>query len=801
MDFDLTARTARLSVGEFADFTVGPRDGGDGPTGLWRAQLGSLWHREMQAQATADHPDARFEVTTAGAVFHRGWTVHLTGRIDQVLTTAGGDPWLREIKTVLRAVPRPESELRDEYPAYFAQLATYVALQRIAAPTQPVRAELVFVETGSGLSQSIVLSASDDALFSARLERVVAFLDLQHRRLERRHTLVFRPAFANLRPGQEDTRERLQAALHAGRFTAFEAPTGFGKTGVMLEAALTALRAGACDRIVYLTSKATGQLHVVDTLAAMTAPTCNPIGYKPISTETDVPTRIAVWQVRNKGEHCVNHTFHCVRDECRFLQELEARWPASGLDRFHRSETESRDIKALRTAGLNAAICPYEITRTALAFQDVWVGDYNYVFAPRNRTLFENQPDWNPARTLLIIDEAHNLPARVADAHSHACTARDLLAIMPALDHANVPAGLRRDWETLALLIGGIQPADALDLATEEDLLEAISRIADQVPLTALDYARLGPEAADRLWQTLELTEWLRRPDLVKLLWAPAAGVVRFDCLDAAAVTGGILRQFGHTVLASATLGPAEHFAAGLGLEPAEIGRLEALTPWRDQSFDVAVDLRVDTRYARRGQHYATTAATVVRLSHAAAQCVVVFFPSYAYAERIARQVEDDGHPTRVAVQPRLPDLAAQTAWVEQAFALNDALFLVLGSSFAEGIDLLGGRATHAMVVGPALPEVNARQRSRLTALERDGLSREDAFDRVYRVPGLQKVNQGLGRLVRAPGQRARILLHCNRFIEPAFARLLASDYQFGQHVTTTAELDAWLDSPADPPR
>lgn len=101
-------------------------------------------------------------------------------------------------------------------------------------------------------------------------------------------------------------------------------------------------------------------------------------------------------------------------------------------------------------------------------------------------------------------------------------------------------------------------------------------------------------------------------------------------------------------------------------------------------------------------------------------------------------------------------------------------LFLVLGSSFAEGIDLRGGRVSHAMVVGPALPEVNARQRSRLDELERTGASRDAAFDRVYRIPSLQTVNQGLGRLVRAPGHRTRVLLHGQRFVEVAFARLLA---------------------------
>ena len=100
---------------------------------------------------------------------------------------------------------------------------------------------------------------------------------------------------------------------------------------------------------------------------------------------------------------------------------------------------------------------------------------------------------------------------------------------------------------------------------------------------------------------------------------------------------------------------------------------------------------------------------------------------------------------------------------------------------------------SHAMVVGPALPEVNPVQKARMENLSH--LGREGAFERVYAVPGMQKVNQALGRLVRAPGQRATVLLHCCRFVEPRYARLLAPDYQNGVVISSDAELAEWLDS------
>ena len=212
MDFSLDARTARLSVGEFSDFTLSPRESSGGPQGIWRAQLGTYWHQQLRAQATAEHGSAaEFEVSIEGRVFHRGWTLTFNGRIDQLLRLAPkplpekflptGDAALRpvppspsavvlrEIKTVTRPLPADESELRRDYPGYFTQLATYVALARLGAlgpAVSTLSSQLIFVETASGLAQTLALTSADEHLFRVKLERVTEFLDLRLRAREQR---------------------------------------------------------------------------------------------------------------------------------------------------------------------------------------------------------------------------------------------------------------------------------------------------------------------------------------------------------------------------------------------------------------------------------------------------------------------------------------------------------------------------------------------------------------------------------------------------------------------------------------
>jgi DNA excision repair protein ERCC-2 len=789
MHFSLETRTVSLSVGEFAGFSLGPSDSGGGSQGIWRAQLGQHWHNELQKRTLAETPAAQFEVVIDGRITHRGWTFELNGRIDQVV----GDT-LREIKSVMRPLPAEETDLRTDYPSYFLQLAAYAVLVRASSLNSQLstfnrsalRAELIFVEAGSGLAQTIALSAFDEALVHHQLDALVEFLNLRLRATERRRSLHFHPAFPSLRAGQETIQQDLLSALSSQPSALlFEAPTGYGKTGCVLEFALGQMKAGRFARLIWLTGKSTGQLQVVHTLSQMTAG--SPLGF---------------WQIRNKSEHCVNHTFHCVRDGCDYLKDCADRWPGSGLAKFYLDDRQPHDLDTLRTAGREARICPYEITRASLAFNDVWIGDFNYVFAPDNRNLFYNQPGFDPAETLLVIDEAHNLPSRVAGAHSHRATDTDARLLLADLDHLQAPATLVIAMEEWTRLLASLRPAESLDPATEAEVHDHVVKLANLVTTQPLDYAALGPHHAETLWSFAQLAEFMDDSRLTKLLWVARDGELEFTCVDAAPAIGETLKTFGGAILMSATLQPYAEFAASCGLE--SFATLHAPTPWRAGAYDVAVDLRVSTTYRDRATHYATTAETIEALHRASSaqrsalssqpaafRAVAVFFPSYAYAEAVLRALENNGSVLRVALQPKLPDLTAQTAWIEENLALSDALFLVLGSSFAEGIDLLGGRVSHAMVVGPALPEVNAVQKARLDALA--GLGRDAAFRRVYQIPGLQKVNQALGRLVRAPGQHAKVLLHCQRFAEPSYAALLAADYQMFAEIASDGDLREWL--------
>jgi len=782
MHVSITDRTIALNAREFAEFSTGPGAGGFGRMELWRAQLGQVWHATMRDQLAAVDPDARFEVPIETTVPWRGWRVTLTGRIDQVVMRAGSAV-VREVKTVMQPLPTDPSSLKSHYADYFRQLAVYQCLHREpGAPAGILAGELVFVEPATGITQVLAQDPeAAHALFDARLAELCAFTEQRRAGLERLRTLRFAPAFATPRPGQETILDDLRAAASRSPVVLLEAPTGYGKTGCTLEYALEALASGQLTRLIYLTGKSTGQLEVVRQIRAMVGD----------------PPGASFWQVRSKAEHCINETFHCVPEVCPHLADQEVRWPSSGLQRFSQDASLPRDLETLRGAGRAVSICPYEITRASLPFADIWIADYNYIFAPANRGFLADMPGFEPAQTLLVIDEAHNLPSRVADAHSSELTHEAARVALAALDATGAPAPLVAAWERLALFLARIESVDELTPEAAADLHDLLGGVAAAMQAASLDLPALGPAASDTLFRAAGLHASAESGGRMQpeLLWSPARGVVRFTCTDASTAIGETLHDFGHVLFLSATLSPIDSFVRACGLAHLDPppAHLVAPAPWRDMAYDVAVDTRVDTRYEHRARHEGTTARTIAALKGPEVSGpVVAFFPSFAYAARIEQRLRAERPDLRCAVQPRGVDLPAQRAFIEESLLLADVVLLVLGGTMAEGIDLLGGRVSRAVVVGPALPEVNAIQRARLAASRAP--DRDAAFREVYQIPGMIKVNQALGRLVRAPGQRAKVLLHCRRFALPGYRSLLAPEYREGTTIASDTDLRAWLE-------
>jgi len=541
---------------------------------------------------------------------------------------------------------------------------------------------------------------------------------------------------------------------------------------MVLEQALLRLAAGQAERLLVLTGKNTGHSPILDQLAAF----------------KEAMPELTLHALRSRKDHLLDPEMEATLTTAEILE----RWQASGLSARRLLADGILGLDDVRELGRRHGIPPWAVSRMLLPYADVWVADFNYLFDPAVAGVLEGIPTHVPARSLLVLDEAHNLPDRAAASHSHLLDAAEVRAVQTEIQFARFPGRLPRLLDQLQTLLRRQPPADSLDPPLEADLIGLLREADSALRDSHFDEAELSPSSLDWLWNLPWLLADWDNPDLSFHLHCPFKGRVQIACLDASAVIAPVLRSFGSAILMSATLRPWDAFQNAVGLpQPDAVTTVQGHSPWLEGCFEVLVDARVDTRYRQRERHLDTTARTIAETALAGKGCTAAFFPSYRYAETVLERLAFQYPGLRAQIQPRNLPLEAQQAFLEEALQFDDILFLVLGSRFSEGIDAIGGRVGSAVVVSPALPEVNGLQKAREARVPGGQAA---AFRTVYLIPGLRRISQALGRLVRNPDHRARVLLHGKRFMEPAVQDLLPEYLRPLDAIATDTDLaDKWL--------
>ena len=777
MQIDPMQRSVCLSVRELAVFRNQPTARGHGHS-QWRAAVGQQWHKSAEAESLAAQPGARFEVSVNVDWQHKDWLFRINGRIDQVIPSEGGY-LIREIKTIRSPLPAPDETLIATYPEYFAQASIYRAMLEMLpeyAGTS-ISGEVQFINIENGAVQSVALQAMEHALFEEQLDRVIPFLEERRNSVGRLRNATIAPAFEKLRQGQAELFETLHESALQARYVLTQAPTGFGKTGIVLEHALKHMQDGLYDRCIYLSSKSTGQLETIRQLKQM------------------IGDDLRYIQMRNRSEHRIDSERHrCTGDE-RCNAEIGQHWLEADIHPPELFKNGNLEISRAQEIGSATGICPYILTKACLPFAEIWIGDSNYIFSPDSQSVFLDVQGFDPARTLLIVDEAHNLPDRTADSLSIELSSADLLFAIEELRINGAPQRLLATANELCRWIDGLHVDQALNgnqFYIGQDLCEDFT---EQLREAAFDYEATAPFAIKCVWNIPKLAESFTAPPRQFLHWIPRSGVIRATCLDASEWIAECLKPFTGAIMMSATLAPFERFRETCGLAEASVTVAQGVARWRDEAYDVAIDCRIDTRLRTRDRHYETTARTVAQLCHQSlGMPIAVFFASYQYADNIQTYLQALAPEIRAQRQPRGVDLSEQQNFIEEGLLTADALFLILGSSYSEGIDQLGGRVEQIMIVGPALAEVNLIQKTRMEYNR--SLSKDDAFRDVYIRPAMRRIHQALGRIVRTPEHRARVLLHCQRFAETAYLSELAPEYQNACIIRKDEAFIEWLNYP-----
>jgi len=722
-------------------------------------------HQKLQAERP---PEYQAEVPVSLPVPSLSTSLTVSGRIDGVYDY--GD-WaiVEEIKTTRNDLSRP---LDSVNPFHWGQVLVYSHMLRVVRGYGRVETRLVYYDVESEATQQIheVISPDDlEAFFHRLVDRFLTDRRLLAEWIEARNQSArsLRFPFEQFRPGQRELAIEIFRTFRDGRQILAEAPTGIGKTMAAVFPAIKLMGEGFPGVFLYLTAKTTGQEVVGNAVRFI----------------REAGVRLRVLQLTAKEKICFNPEATCDARECRFAAGYFDRVQGA-MDRLLEQEWISRG--AVEKEARASQVCPFELALDLSPLVDLLVGDYNYAFDPSTalrRVVVDNSRPFS-----LIVDEAHNLVDRAREIFSASLSAESVRALRqvlrrkpPDLNRAllRVSNWLRRAAEACREAGGTVVSAEApLDLFP---LLSRCTRLAEsalrafpfqekpkrEALLTfyfdALRFVRVG-EGFDTSFSTL-----MEQSD--------EDFIVRLFCIDPAPRLKPLLERARSAVFLSATLAPVGYFRRVLGCSPTAPA-MQFPSPFAENNRRVVVLGGISTLYKRRGETRELLVDALQVFVRQRPGNYLAFFPSFEYLEMVYASFMSRPANFDVLVQePGMAEESRRTFLESFAEARPRTLvgFAVMGGVFGEAIDLVGDRLTGAAIVGVGLPGISVERETIRSYYSRQ---EEQGFEYAYGYPGMSRVLQAAGRVIRSEKDRGTILLVDERFLRHPYRQLMPREWK-----------------------
>lgn len=587
---------------------------------------------------------------------------------------------------------------------------------------------------------------------------------------ERRDASLARLAFPHpsFRTGQRTMAESVYKGAASGRCVLAQAPTGIGKTIASLFGLLKAVPGQGIDKVFYLTAKSTGRQLALDACAQLRR------------GDPALPLRVLELTARDKA--CEHRDKACHGDACPLARGFYDRLPAARDDALRAA---AMDAPALRTVALRHQVCPYYLAQELSRWSDLVVGDYNYWFdgsAMLYAATLAHQ--W---RVGVLADEAHNLVERARAMYSAGLAQSTLRNV-----RGTAPAAIRKALDKVNRGFGtwrkAFEPSQAAPDTLPANFLNALKQATAEIET---HLAESAPGFADAALQQcyfdllafLRLAESFGRHSVLEFSDAPAGrgrgnATLRIQNLIPASFLAPRFAAARTATLFSATLSPAQYQRDMLGL-PADTVWMDVESPFSAQQLQVRVVSRISTRYPDRQRSAAPIAALIARQYAAQPGNYLAFFSSFDYLALVAAEFQQRHPEVPAWLQERGMDEARRDAFLQRFVPGGAGVgFAVLGGSFGEGIDLRGDRLVGAFVATLGLPQLNARNEQLRACLQQVFGA---GYDYTYLYPGIQKVVQAAGRVVRTQEDRGIVYLIDDRFDRPAVRQLLPAWWELGR--------------------
>lgn len=742
----------RISVRSLVEFIMRSGDidnriaGADKDTML----LGGKIHRKIQRRMGSDY---HAEVGLKFEVPCKGFLLMIEGRADGIIETPEGIV-IDEIKGVLKDM----NLLKEPVGVHLAQARCYAYIYAGQKKLEEIGVQMTYcnMETEEiKRFQSVYSFQELDTWFWELIGKYEKWARYQIQWKKKRNQSIKEIEFPfAYREGQKDLVVSVYRTILRKKKLFIQAPTGVGKTMATVFPAVKAIGEGLGEKLFYLTAKT-----ITRTVA-----------WQAFDTLKEQALRMKVIVLTAKEKICFCEETNCNPDACPYAKGHYDRVNDAVYELITTSDEMSREI--LEEQARKWQVCPHEMSLDIAEWVDAVICDYNYVFDP-NAYLRRFFGEGNKGEYLFLIDEAHNLVERGREMYSAQIYKEDILKIKKLVkDRDEKLARKLSDCNKQLLALkrecDGLQVLDSVShiylklmaLMTEMEryLEECKEEEIRQEVLNLYFSVRTFLNIHDQLDENYLIYSELEDSGRFKL---------RLFCVNPANCLQGFLDKGNSTIFFSATLLPIHYYKKLLSTSKEDYA-IYAESPFDPARRQLILGTDVSTKYTRRGEGmYRRYARYLIQVARTRIGNYIAFFPSYRFMEEVYEVFVDllkEDQEIEYVMQSQYMSEEAREIFLEnfeedRKHSLMG--FCVMGGIFSEGIDLAEDKLIGAIIIGTGLPQVCRERELLKNYFDAHGLR---GFDYAYLYPGMNKVLQSAGRVIRTDEDRGVILLLDERF-------------------------------------
>ena len=755
----------RISVRDLVEFVLRSGDidnrKGGGLGEKEAMQEGSRIHRKIQGKMGSAY---RAEVPLGITLPGDGYTLTVEGRADGIFTEQD-TVWIDEIKSMYRD---PDT-LKEAIPVHLAQAKCYAHIYALQHGLDEIGVQMTYcsLETEEIRRFREMLPTKElSGWFQEVTDAYRKWAEFQRDWRELRRASIQGLEFPYpWRAGQKKLAMDVYRTILRKKNLFLQAPTGTGKTLSTVYPAVKAVGEGLAERIFYATAKT-----ITRTVAE-----------EAFSVLRGNGLRLKTLTLTAKEKVCPCGEMVCTPDACPRAKGHFDRVNDAVFEMLNAADAFDRDV--ILQQAEKWRVCPFEMSLDVSLWCDAVICDYNYIFDPRaklKRFFSEGRGEY-----LFLVDEAHNLVDRGREMFSATLYKEDFLEgkraveehsrkLTRALERCNAwLLDLKRESTELKVHEDvGIFPVYLMNLCGQiEEVLEKLADTeAGERMLELYFSARSFLEVCDRLDDSYVI---------YSELCADGRFMLKLYCVDISGNLQECINKGRSTVFFSATLLPIGYYKRLLSTDEDNYAIYAQSTFAQTQRF-LAFGRDVSTKYTRRNRkEYEKIADYIGAVTEAQQGNYMVFFPSYRLMQDVYEVFAGKAADScEILMQHSNMKEHEREAFLEEFEKERQGTlvaFCVMGGIFGEGIDLKNDRLIGAIIVGTGLPQVSDEREILKNYYDERGLS---GFDYAFRYPGMNKVLQAAGRVIRTSEDRGVILLLDERFLQREYGALFPREWE-----------------------